>query len=140
MNPEDLNNYLESFQSEVESWAQRFEEDRNHRWFVNYILMSMKIKEIVRNTILPIQEILKEIEEKYSELYEPKDIKYHLTKANGYSNHIRDLLRKIMQEYQESKEYHQIRLSWTTALPAVLKDTRDLRGRLLIIKRILNPS
>lgn len=138
MDIHDSISYLENFSKIINEWNSKFTEDRNHRWFVNFIFMSQKIKDSVRENILPIQEIIKEIKRRYSEVYEKKDINYHIEKAGSYCNHIRDCLREIMKMYLDNEDYGKIRLKWNMALPHVQKDLRDLKGRLLILRRIVS--
>ena len=134
----DLLHALEKFEENILELETKFKEDKEHRWFKNYIFMSEKIKDNVRNFLNPLIEEIKEIQTKYSEIYFSKDIKYHTETALRHAQTIKDQLKELVIMYRDQAEYRQIKVQWEISFGPITRKISDLRGRLLIIKRTLS--
>jgi len=134
----DLLQALEKFEETLKELESKFREDSNHRWFQNYIFMSEKIKDNVISFLNPLIEGTRDIQEKYKEVYSSKDIKYHTDTALRHAQNIKDQLKELVIMYNSQKEYPKIKVQWEISFGPISRKISDLRGRLLIIRRILN--
>jgi hypothetical protein len=128
---------LEKFEERFQELEDKFNEDKNHRWFVNYLFMIEKIRDNVRGYLNRVAEIIDESQEKYGEVYSKKDIKYHTDTAKRYCDSIKDLLRELVVLYNAQEDYNKIKTQWEITFSPLFRKIKDLRGRLLIIKRVL---
>ena len=138
MSIKDLLNSLEKIEELVLDLQSKFKEDPNHRWFQNYIFMSEKIKDIVRTFLNPIIEETRRVQDNYSEIYSTRDMKYHTETALRYCTQIKEHLKDVVDIYSKQEDYTKIKVQWEITFSPVARKIKDLRGRLLIIKRILN--
>ena len=133
----DMLDALEKFEEIYADLEKRFKEDKEHRWFINYVFMQEKIKDSVKNYLNVIIESINEVQEKYGEIYFSKDMKYHTETALRHSKQIKDQLKELVIIYNANAEYTKIKVQWEITFTPISRKIRDLRGRLLIIKRIL---
>ena len=136
MQVSDLLSALEKFELIILELEEKFHD--NHRWFHNYIFMSEKIRGNVRDYLNAIMDEIKEIQEKYQEIYAGKDIKYHTDTALRHSQQIKDQLKELFVMYRDQVDYPKIKVQWEISFSPVKRKINDLRGRLLIIRRVLN--
>jgi hypothetical protein len=137
MDINDTLDYIFRVEREFEDWDRKYKESKDHRWFLSYVFMSERIKTLVKDNLNSISVYLDELKSKLGEFFESKDLPFHIDTAVKYIDEIKSELRNIVHMYNEQQDYTKIRNEWGIVLLKILKLTRDLRGRLLIIKRII---
>jgi len=136
MDLDDSLDYLFRLEREFEDWDRKYKEAHDHRWFTSYVFMSEKMRNLIKLNITPILELLTEIKTRLGETFEPKDLSFHIDTAATYIENMKKEMKMIITMYSEQQDYAKIRNEWGIVIPQLLKHCRDLRGRLLIIKRI----
>lgn len=129
--------YLFRLEKEFEDWDKKFKESKDHRWFTSYVFMSERMKTLVKTNLVSISELLTEVKTNLGEHFQSKDLNFHVDTANSYIEGMKKEMKMIITMYAEQQDYAKIRNEWGIVIPQLMKLSRDLRGRLLIIKRII---